>query len=52
MKKTEDKKSMSKVDFLSELIKMDKEQINQMIKEKSKQPKLICPIIILRHENK
>lgn len=52
MKKTEDKKSISKVDFLSELIKMDKEQINQMIKEKSKQPKLICPIIPLRHENK
>lgn len=44
------RKSMDKFDFLTELIKMDKDQINQMIKEKSKQPKLICPIIVLGHE--
>lgn len=52
MKEKSEKKSISKIDFLSELIRMDKDQINQMIKDKSKQPKLICPIITLRHESK
>lgn len=30
---------------------MDKDQINQFIKDKGKQPKLICPIVILGREN-
>ncbi len=52
MKDKSERKSISKADFLAELIRMDKDQINDMIKAKSKQPKLICPIILLGHENK
>ena len=35
----------SKIDFLSELINMDRNEINQFIKDKGKGPKLICPIV-------
>lgn len=42
-----DNKTVDKLDFLSELIRMDKDQINEMIKAKSKKPKLICPIVVL-----
>lgn len=45
-----DNKKVEKLDFLSELIRMDKDQINDMIKAKSKKPKLICPLIIIKKD--
>jgi hypothetical protein len=38
--------SMSKADFISELTKMSKDDINQFIKANGKKPKLICPFIV------
>lgn len=37
---------LDKMDFLDQLISMDKDQINLFIKQNGKQPKLICPIVV------
>ena len=47
MSKPENKSILlDKTEFLKELTRMDKNQISKLIKEKGKQPKLICPIIV------
>jgi len=41
---------MNKEDFIRNLESMSKEDINQFIKDKGKQPKLISPITIYSEE--
>lgn len=50
--KSSDKKSLIKEDFLEELSRMSKDDIDKLIRDKGKQPKLICPFIMTECINK